>query len=294
MSSMSLNTEDSKNSVNTVKKLAKMFSLGLRDIPDVIKENADKVLEVIENMCIDDPIVIIKWTVPFPRNVRGQTERSLINHIVTNGGTNEFNSNVIFSFRSGRQLTNCVNGLPLWCRHDRVNPNVPDVGYCYRATRVSERSADLEVEIDKIKLVSYSTTEISKLTNAQIRNVIDQVILKTNQTNLTDAQVNPLVSTEEDLLMKEIMEGIERVEKEKCQSKVVTATKIHIEYDDVYFDGEDLKEEANEVKSDDENVSSDSEEERRDLDDGYNGYGHTVDMMNMVDAIEVIIIVMEI
>ncbi|CAB5351510.1 unnamed protein product [Rhizophagus irregularis] len=145
MSSMSLNTEDSKNSVNTVKKLAKMFSLGLRDIPDVIKENANKVLEVIENMCIDDPIVIIKWTVPFPRNVRGQTERSLINHIVTNGGTNEFNSNVIFSFRSGRQLTNCVNGLPLWCRHDRVNPNVPDVGYCYRATRVSERSADLEV-----------------------------------------------------------------------------------------------------------------------------------------------------
>ncbi|CAB4415982.1 unnamed protein product [Rhizophagus irregularis] len=108
MSSMSLNTEDSKNSVNTVKKLAKMFSLGLRDIPDVIKENADKVLEVIEKMCIDDPIVIIKWTVPFPRNVRGQTERSLINHIVTNGGTNEFNSNIIFFFRSGRQLTNCV------------------------------------------------------------------------------------------------------------------------------------------------------------------------------------------
>jgi hypothetical protein len=33
---------------------------------------------------------------------------------MTNGGTNEFNSNVIFSFRSGRQLTNCVNGLPLW------------------------------------------------------------------------------------------------------------------------------------------------------------------------------------
>ena len=61
--------------------------------------------------------------------------------------------------------------------------------------------------------------------------------------------------------MKEIMEGIERVEKERqneMSSKVVTATKIHIEYDDV---GEDLKEEANEVKSDDENVSSDSEEE---------------------------------
>jgi hypothetical protein len=45
-------------------------------------------------------------------------------------------------------------------------------------------------------------------------------------------------------------------------SKVVTATKIHIEYDDIYFDGEDLKEEANEVKPDDENVSSDSKEIR--------------------------------
>jgi hypothetical protein len=89
--------------------------------------------------------------------------------------------------------------------------------------------------------------------------------------------VNPLVSTEEDLLMKEIMEGIERVEKERqneMSSKVVTATKIHIEYDDVYFDGENLKEEANEVKSDDENVSSDSEEERYESDDdGYDGYG---------------------
>src|SRR6266536_2306597 len=31
------------------------------------------------------------------------------------------------------------------------------------------------VGIDKIKLVSYSATEISKLTNAQIQNVIDQV-----------------------------------------------------------------------------------------------------------------------
>src|SRR3954454_21787093 len=31
------------------------------------------------------------------------------------------------------------------------------------------------IGLDKIKLVSYSTTEISKLTNAQIQNVIDQV-----------------------------------------------------------------------------------------------------------------------
>ena len=35
------------------------------------------------------------------------------------------------------------------------------------------------VGIDKIKLVSYSATEISKLTYLQIQNVIDQVILKT-------------------------------------------------------------------------------------------------------------------
>ncbi len=35
------------------------------------------------------------------------------------------------------------------------------------------------VGIDKIKLVSYSATEISKLTYLQIQNVIDQVISKT-------------------------------------------------------------------------------------------------------------------
>ncbi|CAB4441542.1 unnamed protein product [Rhizophagus irregularis] len=47
------------------------------------------------------------------------------------------------------------------------------------------------------------------------------------------------------------------------------------DYDDVYFDDEDLKEEVNEIKSDDETDSSDSEEERLDEsdDDGYNGYG---------------------
>ncbi|RGB23174.1 hypothetical protein C1646_774901 [Rhizophagus diaphanus] len=35
------------------------------------------------------------------------------------------------------------------------------------------------IELDKIKLVSYSATEISKLTNAQIQNVIDQIKVET-------------------------------------------------------------------------------------------------------------------
>ena len=35
-----------------------------------------------------------------------------------------------------------------------------------------------EVGVDKIKLVSYSITEFSKLTYLQIQNVIDQVIIK--------------------------------------------------------------------------------------------------------------------
>jgi hypothetical protein len=63
----------------------------------------------------------------------------------------------------------------------------------------------------------------------QIQNVIDQVISKTNQTNSTEAQVNPLVSSEEDLLMREIMEGFERVEKERqneMSSKVVRQRSI--------------------------------------------------------------------
>ncbi|CAI2188562.1 17586_t:CDS:2, partial [Funneliformis geosporum] len=36
------------------------------------------------------------------------------------------------------------------------------------------------VGIDKIKLVSYSATEISKLTNSQIQNVVDQVKMITS------------------------------------------------------------------------------------------------------------------
>ena len=48
------------------------------------------------------------------------------------------------------------------------------------------------VGIDKIKLVSYSATEISKLTNAQIQNVIDQVILKTT---ISDHQTDPIFAS---------------------------------------------------------------------------------------------------
>ncbi|CAG8462554.1 uncharacterized protein OCT59_008278 [Rhizophagus irregularis] len=143
---MSLGTKNSNSEKgeNNVKQLAKIFSLALRDIPNFLKENADLLVKVIENMCTDDPIMIIEWADPFPRNGRNQTKRSLINYITTHGGVNEFNSRIIFSFRSGRQLTDCFNGLPDWCRHDRINLNVLDVGCCYCATKVTERTADLE------------------------------------------------------------------------------------------------------------------------------------------------------
>ncbi|CAG8548120.1 17556_t:CDS:2 [Rhizophagus irregularis] len=111
---MSISSEDIEN----VKVLAKTFSL--------------------------DPIIVIEWTVPFPRTGRGQTKRALIQYITTHGGINEFNSDVIFSFQNGRQLTNCLNGLPAWSYHDRTNPNVPDVGNCFRVTKVTERTAELE------------------------------------------------------------------------------------------------------------------------------------------------------
>jgi len=53
------------------------------------------------------------------------------------------------------------------------------------------------VGIDKIKQVTYSANEISKLTNVQIQNIINQVTLKTvpsgnDQTNMTLAMPAPL------------------------------------------------------------------------------------------------------
>ena len=50
------------------------YNLGLRDIPDFLKENADLILKAIENMCVEDPIIIIDWRNPFPRNGRGQSK----------------------------------------------------------------------------------------------------------------------------------------------------------------------------------------------------------------------------
>ncbi|CAB4408769.1 unnamed protein product [Rhizophagus irregularis] len=137
---MSISSEDIEN----VKVLAKTFSLGVKVIPNILKENAGLLNEIIENMCVEDPSIVIEWTVPFPRTGRGQTKRALIQYITTHGGINEFNSDVIFSFQNGRQLTNCLNGLPAWSYHDRTNPNVPDVGNCFRVTKVTERTAELE------------------------------------------------------------------------------------------------------------------------------------------------------
>ena len=60
------------------------------------------------------------------------------------------------------------------------------------------------VGIDKIKLVSYNTTEISKLTNAQIQNVINQVKKYTSEyqshvtlkTEVSVKQDNDMISEE--------------------------------------------------------------------------------------------------
>ncbi|GBC38459.2 uncharacterized protein OCT59_006152 [Rhizophagus irregularis] len=78
-------TTSSRRSEDEVKELAKVLNLGLRAIPDFVKQYSDVLLEVIDQICVDDP-VIIDWTVPFPRNGRNQTKRSLINYITTHGG----------------------------------------------------------------------------------------------------------------------------------------------------------------------------------------------------------------
>lgn len=50
------------------------YHLGVKAIPNFLKENASRLIEIIENMCVDDPLIVIKWAVPFPRNGRGQTK----------------------------------------------------------------------------------------------------------------------------------------------------------------------------------------------------------------------------
>ncbi|CAG8738294.1 11346_t:CDS:2 [Rhizophagus irregularis] len=66
-------TTSSRRSEDEVKELAKVLNLGLRAIPDFVKQYSDVLLEVIDQICVDDP-VIIDWTVPFPRNGRNQTK----------------------------------------------------------------------------------------------------------------------------------------------------------------------------------------------------------------------------
>uniref|UniRef100_A0A1D1YUM0 Putative serine/threonine-protein kinase FPV212 n=1 Tax=Anthurium amnicola TaxID=1678845 RepID=A0A1D1YUM0_9ARAE len=134
----------SENLEESAEDLAKVFSLDVSDIPESIKQHAKILLKVIDSACVDDPIVLVDWTTPWPRRGRGQTKTAIINHITTNNGTNEFNIGKIFSFRNSRQLGACMGSMPAWSLHDRVNPNVRDVGHCYRINKVADRSAELE------------------------------------------------------------------------------------------------------------------------------------------------------
>ncbi|CAG8804377.1 9873_t:CDS:2 [Gigaspora margarita] len=156
-----------------------------------------------------------------------------------------------------------------------------------------------------VQRVTCSADRISRLTNPQIEYIIEQVKSKTitshvneisetmantsaNGSNSDDPKGNNSsettdVSDEDDfekMIMKAFEEDEARIEKERqneMSTNVVTPAKAD-NYNDVYFDEEDLKEEegeSNEVKSDDENDSSNSEEEMPDEsdDDGYSGCG---------------------
>ncbi|CAG8651439.1 2615_t:CDS:2 [Rhizophagus irregularis] len=139
-----------------VKDLAKVFSLGMNDIPECLKRNAKNLLEVIDSACVDNPIVIIEWAVnPWPRRGRNRTKTDLINYITTNGGTDEFQLGMIFSFRTSRILGNCMGYMPPWSLHDRNNPNIRDVGHCYIINKVADRSAELEDYNDVIHLQRF-------------------------------------------------------------------------------------------------------------------------------------------
>ncbi|RGB37893.1 hypothetical protein C1646_812979 [Rhizophagus diaphanus] len=125
-------------------KLAKKLQLDLNEIPVYLRQRAARILEVLDRIPDDDPIVVIDWRNPWPRG-RSQTKRILIDDIINGGGVNEFNSDTIFSFRTCRQLGNWINNRPRWSKHDRsaIDPN-PDVGHMYRINKVTDRIAEFE------------------------------------------------------------------------------------------------------------------------------------------------------
>jgi hypothetical protein len=54
-----------------------IFFLDVIEIPDYLKQNARKLIDLIREPWIATltaPILIIQWTEPFPRNGRGQTK----------------------------------------------------------------------------------------------------------------------------------------------------------------------------------------------------------------------------
>ncbi|CAB4377163.1 unnamed protein product [Rhizophagus irregularis] len=125
-------------------KLAKKLQLDLNEIPVCLKQRAARILEVLDRIPDDDPIVVIDWRNPWPRG-RSQTKRILTENIINGGGVNEFNSDTIFSFRTCRQLGNWINNRPQWSKHDRsaIDPN-PDVGHMYRINKVTDHIAEFE------------------------------------------------------------------------------------------------------------------------------------------------------
>ncbi|GET04933.1 hypothetical protein GLOIN_2v1869675 [Rhizophagus clarus] len=137
-----VNNKESE-AVNYEIVLAERLQLSLNEIPLCLRQRAARILEVLDGITVDDPIIFIEWTNPWPCG-RVNTKRHLINDIVNGGGTNEFNSDTIFSFQTCRQLGNWINNRPAWSKRDRgANPR-PDVGHMYRISKVTDRIAELE------------------------------------------------------------------------------------------------------------------------------------------------------
>src|SRR5947209_16851574 len=97
------------------------------------------------------------------------------------------------------------------------------------------------VGIDKIKQVSYSANEISKLTNVQIQNIINQVTLKTvplgnDQTNAeVSASSNAFhaLSLKDNILPKNKIPSIDYTSV-SAHDRVYFHNKILDQYPDIY------------------------------------------------------------
>ncbi|CAG8449329.1 2502_t:CDS:2 [Funneliformis caledonium] len=121
-----------------INELSKRCDLDPAFIPYYLRTNARILLEIIDNkMQVNEQAWLIQWNRPFPRDGPNQTMEYLISHITDPqwNGVNVNGWSTVFTFRNGRQLSECERALPDWTRRQIEKT---DIGMSFRVSKVSD------------------------------------------------------------------------------------------------------------------------------------------------------------